>query len=170
MKNRSKNYTSNGQVRMVKYAGGNWIYCENALIKSFETSPHMKKAVPLLQNPFLTSLWFGSGLGWTEKDFEVIPTTTMSCGGSFRSSWWERSHSSFLFVLYFDYHPKLAIGTMCIRFEEHSQNWIISEMCIYLWSSLHIIFFLFFTKNCNSFLARVYERPPLNASPFERPP
>ena len=25
----------------------------------------------------------------------------MSCGGSFRSSWWERSHSAFSFVLHF---------------------------------------------------------------------
>ena len=37
----------------------------------------------------------------------------MSCGGSFRSSWWERSHSAFSFVLHFFYHPNLALGTMC---------------------------------------------------------
>ena len=37
----------------------------------------------------------------------------MSCGGSFRSSWWERSHSAFSFVLHFFYHPNLAIWTKC---------------------------------------------------------
>ena len=40
----------------------------------------------------------------------------MSCGGSFRRSWWERSHSAFSFVLHFFYHPNLALGTMCDTF------------------------------------------------------
>ena len=38
--------------------------------------------------------------------------SAMSCGGSFRRSWWERSHSAFSFVLHFFYHPNLALGTM----------------------------------------------------------
>ena len=37
----------------------------------------------------------------------------MSCGGSFQSSWWERSHAAFSFVMHFFYHPNLAIWTKC---------------------------------------------------------
>ena len=57
--------------------------------------------------------------------------TAMSCGGSFRSSWRECSHSAFNFVLHFFYHPNLAVGTMWeVKFErgqirsDNGSSWI----------------------------------------------
>ena len=59
-------------------------------------------------------------MAWPQRDFPLVVLslvgpgiqrlarkgfwgnrTAMSCGGLFRSSWWERSHSAFSFVLHF---------------------------------------------------------------------
>ena len=82
----------------------------------------------------------------------------MSCGGSFWSSWWERSHSAFSFVLHFFYQPNLVIWTMCIRNSHEKQSSLgkkFYQRCFdFVWNSLtgqsHWSFWRF--KKCYIFI------------------
>ena len=70
-----------------------WRCCANALIKSYEKSPHMTWLYlkSLSGDPNLDPIQKLAIKGFSSSG------TAMSCGGSFRSSWWQHSYSAFSF-------------------------------------------------------------------------
>jgi len=94
---------------MVKNGVENKKRRKKALTNSFETRPYMIIAVHCTATPKFNSGQPNPALiqRLARKKFGVRHTA-MSCWGSFRSSWWECSHSLFSFFLYLFTNPLRA--------------------------------------------------------------